>query len=591
MEHPFKEDNNSNKIIWIVNATVTGLLIGLAYIELAPSYLPRFALDPEQYRLFEFHLALNAVLLLGAGYSLKRGGLSGGLAQRIIPIFFIYMPLWGLAFVNSILAGKSLFLMDIEKFWVLLLAIPAVVNFFAASSMLEESKQKNSDDAAEAVIKGIYSSGSTGQKNVSASAIWWSHVYSAAYQAALCAFLILLMGFGAFYYYVLDALLFSDRTTAFDQLKNTASIVFENLLPYLIALPLVTAAIVVIIGIILATYHSFLKSRYPSIERELTKKEIEYIKFSFEKLTLYLENQKYPSIYGWLYYGGIFFFLLLWMGIMAGGSVLLTSFLASLHEAERTAGSVVYIYENMDFGISGLIGVFSGIFMLGASYQAAAVFAPKFAEYAFVNGWNTLDNQKRTGDIYIDGITKSVRIGALKPEEGFNPSKFLLIGFKEHEKTVYGATGFLLLLNVYFLYLDSKVYHLFTEDRIEYADYISTQTFRIGYADVQQVTLSCYIYTDDGKKKVGKSFEVVLDSNHAINLFSDSKLTQDDFDAFRAVDQKLKEADVKFVRKDFYGWPKKNKVAYRDDCREILVDEYGPQKAAKLADLLKAGGL
>ena len=591
MEHPDNEDNNGNKLIWFINATVAGLLFGLAYIELAPSYLPSFALDPEQYRLFEFHLALNAVLLLGAGYYLKRGGLSGGLAQRIIPIFFIYMPLWGLAFVNGILAGKSLFTMDVERLWVLLLSIPAVVNFFAAPSMLEQSKAKSSDDAAEAEIKRASPSGSTRAKNVSASAIWWSHIYSATYQAAFYAFFILLMGFGAFYYYVLDALLFSDRALSFDQLKNAAPTVFENLLPYLIVLPLVIAAIVIIIGIISATYHSFLKNHHPSIDRELAQKEIEYIEASFKELTAYLESQKYPILYGWLYYGGAFFFLLLWMGIMAGGSVLLTSFLASLHEAERTAGSVVYIYGDMDFGISGVIGVFSGIFMLWASYQAAGAFAPKFAEYAFVSGWNTLDNQNRTGDVYFDGITKYVRTGALNPEEGFNPSKFLLMGFKEYEKIVYGATGLLLLLNVYFLYLDSKMYHLFAEDRIEYAGYFSTRNFRIGYSDVQKVTLSCYTYTDDGKKQVGQSYKVVLDEDHSINLFSDSKFTQNDFEAFQAVDKNLKEADVEFVREDFYGWPRKNKIAYRDNCREILVDKYGPQKGSKLADLLQADEL
>lgn len=591
MGHPDNEDNNSIKLIWFINATVAGLLFGLVYIELAPSYLPSFALDPEQYRLFEFHLALNAVLLLGAGYYLKRGGLSGVLAQRIIPVFFICMPLWGLAFVNGILAGRSLFTMDVEKLWILLLAIPAVVNFFAVSSMLEQSKAKNSDGSEETEIKRVFPSGSVGAKNVSASAIWWSQIYSATYQAALYAFFILLMGFGAFYYYVLDDLLFLDRALSFDQLKKAAPAVFENLFPYLVALPLAIAAIVIIIGVVLATYHSFLKNRHPSIDRELTQREIEYIEASHEQLTAYLENQKYPKIFGWLYYGGAFVLMFVFMGVMAGGSALLLSFLASVYEAERTANSVVYIYGNFDSGVSGVIGVFSGIFILWASYQASGTFSPKFAEYAFVSGWNELDGQNRTGEIYFNCITKYVRIGALNPEEGFNPSRFLLMGFKEYEKIVYGATGLMLLLNVYFLYLDSKIYYLFAEDRIEYADYFSTRNFRIGYSDVQKVTLSCYTYTDDGKEQVGQSYKVVLDEDHSINLFSDSKFTQDDFEAFQAVDQNLKEAGVEFVRKDFHGWPNKNEIAYRDNCREILVDEYGPQKGSKLADLLLASEL
>lgn len=588
MEHLNNEGNKSNKLIWFINATVAGLLIGLAYIELAPSYLPGFALDPEQYRLFEFHLALNAVLLLGAGYYLKRGGLSGGLAQRIIPVFFIYMPLWGLAFVNGILAGKVLFVLDAEKLWILLLTIPAAVNFFAAPAMLEQDKSSSSDNADDTEVKDLRSTGSTGAKNVSAAAIWWSHIYSAVYQAVFYAFFILLLGFGSMYYYVLDALLFTGETLSLEQFESAAPAVFENLLPYLIVLPLVIAAMIIIIGIISATYQAFLKSRHPSIDRQLIQKEIEYIEDSHKELTAYLESQKYPSLYGWLYYGGGFFFLLLSMGVMSGGSVLLTSFLASLHEAERTAGSIVYIYGDMDFGISGVIGVFSGIFMLWASYQAAGAFAPKFAEYAFISGWNTFDNQNRTGDIYFDGITKYVRIGALNPEENFHPSKFLLMGFRDYEKIVFGATGLLLLFNAYFLYLDSKIYHLFTDDRIEYADYFSTRNFRIDYADVKQVTLSCYTYTDDGKKEVSHSYEVIIDDDHSVNIFSDSKFTQANFNAFRAVDQKLKGAGVKFVRDDFYGWPKKNKVAYREDCRAILMTEYGSQKGSAIADLLQA---
>ena len=178
-------------------------------------------------------------------------------------------------------------------------------------------------------------------------------------------------------------------------------------------------------------------------------------------------------------------------------------------------------------------------------------------------------------------LTAFVRMRRLSPHATFNPGDFLHTANLSFEPFIYVPMAVLAVIGLFFAHRDLNASDHLTETGIDVVDYWSLEQHHFAYEDVERVVIRCF-FTDKGEAV--EAYELELPGDRSLQLYENAKRVASQFEAYEAIDSKLRAAKVSFVPGAHRGWFKTEERGYDVDC----VDRVAKDFSTDLQDRVKA---
>jgi len=277
--------------------------------------------------------------------------------------------------------------------------------------------------------------------------------------------------------------------------------------------------------------------------RPLLQVEIEYIKGAVDAVEEFRDGLTVSKTAKIVYWAGPWLILFA-MFLVAAGSWLFTSAIHQLAYSSFLAETGA-ITDRLAFGGGSLIGIFTGIFVIWATYQFALNHFPLLRAYAYLEGrWNSTGPDARNRDDVEFAVTRFVLFRQLKTNVPFDVNEFFNRAHREIASIIYKATAALLGLTVILSVFDGLWFQSVSAEQIVWSGYFDLSRHETPLTEIDYVETACYIGQDDGEEKL--RFRYALYNSDGIRFSLDDNFQRRHFDLIERIDERLTQASVEF---------------------------------------------
>ncbi len=593
------EKTNRGKVPLILKfSLVTGICLAFTALFLAGSESVnlQYSVDPKLYLPVALHCALNAFLLLTALQIRQYANPIFGIFTSLNQMAFVWFPLIGIGFANLVVAGKAILTPDTNTLWIAVFFVPALASLWIGFAGLEDDDEEPEESEYEETVSTelpleesteqnsfefVEVGENYGQTELLSTLL--SHTFGGLVAAAYIAELIFLFGIAPLYLSVLELVLFDQKSIDLSKLINQLPDLVINMLPYLIAVPTVIFLLILLLGLGSATSQIFSIFQNRDFNSPLTPKEIVFIDKSMAALTDYIEQATYPKWYDRIFLIHIFLFIAS-IAVWGGGLIALSTISPAILESQRTSGLSWHFYQ-CDLVVSTILAIFTWIFLFWSASQILALFFPRVGEYLYVkHSWNTMNQEERSFDQFLDTLTKFVRTGAVKENEPFSPRDFIQLGLREFGWAVHSATSFFVILTLIFSFLDLNYYAVFSNKGVAYSNYFSIRVQEISYEKIDRVELGCWL-DNDGDPAI--EYRVFFDEHSSRDLIKGVSQFTRDLDMIEKIDAEIRLVGVEFRSSQRRGWFNSNKPAHESKCEQVLSEEVDSNTFSRMMKIIQ----
>ena len=323
--------------------------------------------------------------------------------------------------------------------------------------------------------------------------------------------------------------------------------------------------------------------------RHLSLEERRYLSSAIDKLFSYFDDFKNIRIWQTAYYGQ----LLLWGGLTVTSPFLVIPIEDRVFEwlingigvdsniiATTGPGN---IYGAIPMYLLGFSICWSLVYLLGGRVQ-------RYAEYLYgYTGWENVNDPQGEIHSLALSVARYLRLGKLKLDAPFDPKQFLRSAFLENRTRTYVITMFAFGAVLAGIYVDVGRYAIVTDTAIKYSRLHDTTVRTATFADVERVELRCFFYGtgDPPKGKLGLGYRLMREGEFAIDLLNDRELTEVYLSQVERIDARLTNAGTLFSPADKASFLLRNRDVIASGCVERIHDDYSPDVAARILDLLR----
>lgn len=325
-------------------------------------------------------------------------------------------------------------------------------------------------------------------------------------------------------------------------------------------------------------------------DRDLDRSERLYLRESLQALLRHIDDHEFGPGWRWLYAGGATALI----AMMVAGPLAIVfgeNFAMAALERDRASGSEALFYSD-PFYIGGVIGgFFAGTLSIWSLYQLMGARRPDFGAYLYaMTGWNSLSSGPRSPDQFMTDLVRFVRGRRLDQRAAFDPAAFLGAAFRDHERVVYAATAWALLVTAIGSVADVARFRLVDREGVTFSNYFQVVRKRVALADIDHVKLECALLAPDDDGDIGFriGYTIVEKGAFQIDLFHRWKKDPEYLNRLLDIDARLKASAVPAMRVESVGWAAKRRPGFIDGCANEIRARYDADLAPRLIRLLRA---
>lgn len=557
---------------WTPGAYAVAGLLSVAGLYLAdPSILDLgFALEAESTWIVGWFLLGSAASMAFVLIPLSSSAAHSLVTVTVLAILKILVCLiiFGLGIIHFALGIGGLFGAP-PNIWAAVLIVPGALCIALSFADLGNTETEDADEdsgqdkSAATPEQATPSSG----KLYGGATLRWSLFYTVYYTAAMLAFM-LCMWAGYWLYYRLDGAIFAGETLDAASAAASLADMWRRTWPVAVSM----SGVIAVMMFVLTAGGPFLQwisqRGVPNANRELSPAETGFIDKSAERVRAYAHAQGYNR-HVWLFQGFSLVAVLASSGAAIGLFVLIA---ASL---ERETGPSFPI--TLDSNLSWILWMFVGFLLCPLLHSVLTRVSRSYSERS---GWVAI-GEKNDYFTLAGKLTSFVRQRRLSTASEINPGAFLHAANLSFERYFYAPAAGLALIALFFSHRDHAAVDTITADSIEVVDYWTLEQRRYAYGDVKEVAIKCHFGKQNatiGAYRLRFGDGIDLDIYHAAKV-------EAQFDAYIAVDNKLRALGVPFVPAAHGGWGRKEDLGYDTDCVAELAKAFPDKRAESMLRL------
>lgn len=324
------------------------------------------------------------------------------------------------------------------------------------------------------------------------------------------------------------------------------------------------------------------------VNRALSMQERSYIEQHIDRIAAYMDESKYPAIYGWLFWPSIFLMIGMFIGFPALVVWLEETFFDPVKLSGVAEENVISVLGPAYLG--GVVFSFLfGAALFWAGFQWLGSRFRSFGEFLHMRwGWNSMTSDPRPLDSYAKIFTRFVRRRRYSPDQPVEPQHFIRDAFGEFSGFIYKTAIVLGFAAVLFTTLDVNWRRVVHTGGLHYSPYLDVASNELTLDDVVRVELRCFLYNkgDDGERLPGVGYDAVF-SNGMYGYLLEAEFTAELLDKVEAIDQTLKSRDVPIVRARHAGPVILRTInGYWPDCAERVLPKLDEEFRSRVAALV-----